>query len=127
MTNNNDSGIKAASIISLLAGIWLFFSPWVYHAEGTHSAWNSWVFAILIILFSAIRLADIAQNRACSVVNLFLGAWVFISPWVYGYMHATDRLINSLCVGAIVFIVSVIATSSTTHHMTTTAPPPARP
>jgi hypothetical protein len=125
MTSNNQSGIKAATVISLLAGIWLFFSPWVYRAESVHSAWNSWVFAILIILFSAIRLADIAQNRTSSVVNLFLGAWVFISPWVYGYVHTMDRFINTLCVGAIVFIVSVIATS--TGQMTTTAPPPAHP
>jgi hypothetical protein len=36
-------GIRAASVICLLAGIWLFVSPWVYGAYTSGNAWNSWI------------------------------------------------------------------------------------
>lgn len=125
MTMNDDTGIKTTATISLLAGVWLFLSPWVYRVSSAPNAWNSWIFGILIVLFSLIRLWSPEGTRSLSVVNLILGAWTFVSPWVYGYMHDTGRFVNSLCVGAIVFVVAIIGSSM--GHTATHEPPPLRP
>jgi hypothetical protein len=36
-----------------------------------------------------------------------LGIWAFFSPWIYGYVGNEHRFINSLCVGVIVFVLSI--------------------
>lgn len=98
-------GIRAASIICLLAGIWLFVSPWVYGAYTNGNAWNSWIVGAAIFLLACVRVARPAYSTAISWVNLVLGIWVFFSPWIYGYAGVnTGRFINSLCVGVIVFV-----------------------
>lgn len=123
MTGNNGATIKTTATISLLAGIWLFVSPWVYKVQAMPNSWNSWILGILIVVLAAIQLFDPISTRGASVVNLLLGVWVFASPWIFRYSHMTDRLVNSLCVGAVVFIVSAVA-SSMGH--TSAMPPPLR-
>ncbi len=107
---------RSATVIALLAGIWLFVSPWVYGAAASPSAWNSWIVGALIFIFAATRL-----NRpltGVSWVNVILGVWTFISPWIYGYVGNSGRFINSLCVGVIVFVVALISANSMPHQMT---------
>lgn len=40
-------------------------------------------------------------------VNCALGTGTFASPWIFSYTGETGRLINSLVVGVVVFIVAV--------------------
>lgn len=100
---------RAASTICLLAAIWLFVSPWVYGAFGDGNAWNSWIVGGFIILFSLVRISRPAYGRIFSWINLVLGVWVFFSPWIYGYVANTGRFINSLCVGVVVFLFSIVS------------------
>ena len=131
MANMNDvemsSGpIRPITIINMLAGIWLFVSPWVYGAYTNGTAWNSWIVGALIVLFAAIHYSS-PSMRSLSIINMLLGIWTFFSPWIYGYAGNSGRFINSLCVGVIVFIVGAFGSASyghTTHHGT---PPPVRP
>lgn len=103
-------GARAASTICLLAGIWLFISPWVYGAAGSANALNSWIVGALMILFGIIRMSRPAYSTPLSWCNMILGIWTFFSPWIYGYINTnTGRFINSLCVGVIVFVFSIIA------------------
>lgn len=102
--NSKVGGIRAASVICLLAGIWLFVSPWVYGAYMHGNAWNAWVVGAAIFLLSCVRVYRPAFSTGISWVNLALGIWVFFSPWIYGYLGNTDRFINSLCVGVIVVV-----------------------
>lgn len=111
--SDNDSSIRSAATINLLAGIWLFVSPWVYRAYSVHNAWNSWIFGALIAILALIRLSNPFGTRALSVLNLILGAWIFVSPWAYGYAGDTARFVNSLCVGVIVFIAGIVGSSIT--------------
>jgi hypothetical protein len=115
--------VRAASTIALLAGAWLFISPWVYGAHANATAWNSWIVGGLIFLFGLIRVGRPALS-IFSWFNLVLGAWAFCSPWIYGYASTnTGRFINSLCVGVIVFIFSIVSgrisacRPSSTQHM----------
>jgi hypothetical protein len=99
---------KAVSTICLLAGIWLFVSPWVYGAYTNANAWNSWIVGGFMILFAIVRIARPAYSTVLSWCNMVLGIWTFFSPWIYGYAGTnTARFINSLCVGVIVFVFSI--------------------
>lgn len=108
--------MKATSTVALLAGIWLFVSPWVYGAYSSPNAWNSWIIGAVIVILAAIRLASSVSMPALSWLVSLLGIWTFISPWVYGYSTTNDgRFINSLCVGVIVFVAGISNAMRTPH------------
>jgi hypothetical protein len=98
---------KVSSTIALLAGIWLFVSPWVYGAYTSPNAWNSWIVGAIIVIVAAIRLSTSPMISWVAWINCFLGIWTFASPWIYGYTGNSGRFVNSLIVGIIVFIAAV--------------------
>ena len=109
--NTDTHPAKGASFLALLAGLWLFLSPWIYGAYGNSSAWNSWIIGALIFLFSLIRLSQPAAV-SLSWFNLILALWTIASPWVYGYSGSPGRLINSMFVGLIVFCAAIVGANS---------------
>jgi hypothetical protein len=110
VTTGGNLGVsKAASTICLLAGIWFFVSPWVYGAYTNVNAWNAWIVGAAMFLCGVIRVSQPAYSSALSWCNMVLGIWAFFSPWIYGYTGNTGRFINSLCVGVIVFVFSIIS------------------
>ncbi len=112
--DSHQMGMRAASIIALLAGIWLFLSPWVYGAYMSPNAWNSWIVGAVIVIFAAIRLSSPATS-GLGWINCLLGIWTFVSPWIYGYTMTTGRFINSLCVGVVVFVAALASVGTTFH------------
>jgi hypothetical protein len=105
--------VKVASTLNLLAGIWLFVSPWVYGAYTSPNAWNSWIVGAVIVILSAVRIANPGLLPWMSWVNCLLGIWTFASPWIYGYTGNEGRFVNSLVVGVIVFVLAILSASST--------------
>jgi hypothetical protein len=116
MQNTNVGAVKAASGLNLLAGIWLFVSPWVYGAYRAPNAWNSWIVGAAIVILAAIRLSAPSQMTGASWLNCLLGIWAFISPWALGYTGNSGRFINSLVVGVVVFLLSIWSATSTHVH-----------
>ena len=103
------NGARAASTIVLLAGIWFFVSPWVYGAYTHSNAWNSWIIGAVIFILGCIRVARPVYSSTLSWWNMVLGIWAFCSPWIYSYTGNTGRFINSLCVGVVVFVLSILS------------------
>jgi hypothetical protein len=77
----------------------------------THGvAFNNWFAAALVIIFAVARLARPAYATAMCWANMVMGIWVFCSPWIYGYSGTdTARFINSIVIGIILFVFSVIS------------------
>jgi len=120
------SGVaRAASTINVLAGIWLFVSPWVYGYSGTMNAWNAWIVGFIIAVLGAVRLSAPMQSWL-SWINCVLGIWTFFSPWIYGFAGDTGRLVNCLVVGVIVFVLGLTSARAPSYPMHPTAPPGAR-
>ena len=117
---NRQMGLRAAGVITLLAGVWLFLSPWVYQAYSSPGAWNGWIVGAVIAILAAIGLGSAAAMPSVSWINCLLGIWTFISPWIYGYTGERGRFINSLCVGVIVFVTALRdamgASAAQQHH-----------
>lgn len=114
----NVSGAKAASTIVLLAGIWLFVSPWVYGVGLKDNAWNAWCVGAALFILGCVRVARPAYSTVLSWVNMLLGIWVFFSPWIYNYTGNEGRFINSLCVGVIVFVLSITSARLAARQVT---------
>jgi len=108
-------GARAASVIVLLAGVWFFVSPWVYGAYTHANAWNSWIVGALLFIFGVVRISRPAYGTALSWWNMVLGIWAFFSPWIYGYTGNQGRFINSLCVGVVVFVLSIVSARLASH------------
>lgn len=115
--------LRATSGIDVALGLWLFVSPWVFGAYARPPAWNSWIVGGAIAIFAAIQLSNPMGLRVWSVLNIVLGAWAFVSPWVYRYTAETDRFVNSLCVGVVVVLLSAYNARGM-GHMSPGAPPP---
>jgi hypothetical protein len=116
--HNLDSTISLAAGLNLLIALWFFVSPWVYGAYHNAYAWNNWIVGGAMAIIAAVCLSN-HRAAGASWANVVLAIWVFFSPWIYAYTAATDRLINSLCVGVVMFVLS-LAISMTASRMTTT-------
>jgi hypothetical protein len=109
--NASYNGVRTASTIVLLAGIWYFVSPWIYGTYGQSNAWNAWVVGAIIFSLGCSRVARPALWIGLSWCNMVLGIWTFFSPWIYGYTGTQGRFVNSLCVGIVVFVLSIVSAS----------------
>jgi hypothetical protein len=49
------------------------------------------------------------QIRTASGINIALGIWLIISPWIYGYANAArNAMVSSVIVGILVFICAIL-------------------
>ena len=115
---------KATAGINILLGIWMFLSPWVYSAAGYGSAWNSWIVGAIIALVAMFRLSNPVTGRGLAWINVILGVWLFMSPWIYGYTANMGRFVNSLCVGLVVVVMSIYGASAHGDRLTGTPSQP---
>jgi hypothetical protein len=99
----------------MVAGIWLFGSPWLYGANALPNAWNSWSIGAIIAILAAVRLSYPTRNAWMSWLNSLLGIWVFASPFIFAYAGDMGRFVNSLCVGGIVALAAMLSASATPH------------
>lgn len=101
---------------NLIIAIWFFISPWVLAfgyttaAAGTPTvaAWNAWILSVLVFLVALTAMGRRAVNGQ-EWFNLVLGVWIFIAPWVLGFVGAPDAAWDHWIVGALVFLVSASA------------------
>lgn len=114
-TQNSSRGDhQAAGVIALLSGLWLFVSPWVFGIARDGSAFNAWIVGAVIAVVSMFQLAYRELNWI-SWINCLLSIWIFAAPWIFGYTAIHDRMISSLCVGVVVFVVSIWTAMSPPH------------
>ena len=97
--------------VNLILGIWLFISPWFWHAPMT-PAWNQWILGVIVVVMALWALATPAMSFP-EWINVIAGIWLFIAPWVLGF-YSTNYT-SAWCqwiVGVIVFILAIwVATS----------------
>jgi hypothetical protein len=102
MTNTRDDAARPASVLNVLAGIWLIISPWVLSFSTLPVAvWNMVLVGIAVLILAAIRLGT-TQTTGLSWVNFILGLWLIISPFVLNFRDASTPMGNAIFLGILV-------------------------
>ena len=90
----------------LALGLWLFVSPWVFnYPEGSLQAMNAYISGIVIVLLAAFELYK--TYFWAVVVNLLVGVWVAVSPWVLKIADRQTVIWNELIVGFAVVVLAL--------------------
>src|SRR5690625_603830 len=53
-----------------------------------------------------------AQARSASILNIIVGAWLFLSPWTVGFSTVRSATWNSLIVGFLIAVFAIIRTTA---------------
>jgi uncharacterized membrane protein len=88
---------------SIAGGLWLMLAP-VVLGSGAPAAHSDHLVGALIVTVAAIALADV--GRAARFVNVALGAWVMVAPWLLE--GATRSAVwSDAIVGALIMLLSI--------------------
>ncbi|HEY1327475.1 MAG TPA: SPW repeat protein [Casimicrobiaceae bacterium] len=96
--------------VNLLLGIWLFLSPWLlgYYEASMTAAWNAWILGVALVVFSAIAVS--MPQMWEEVINILIGIWMIISPWVLRFSGVTrSGETNAVIVGIIAIVLAAWA------------------
>ncbi len=93
-------------IITLLLGIYFVISAFLpYLLDMPADLWNNFIMGILIFLFGLFMIKPINFS---TIVIILAGLWISLISFVPLFMTKEVNLINSLLIGIIVIIMSVI-------------------
>ena len=125
MYNNPGRSRQWQDLLNVLLAIWLFFSPWVLQFGGSQfgghastaggnaaaqaAAGNAWVLGAIVFLVSVSALSGMKLWQ--ELVNLLLGVWIFISPWVLGFWGLHAASFDHWIVGALIVAISASSLS----------------
>ena len=86
--------------LSWILGFWLCISPWaLIYANDPIATRNAVVVGFLVILTEVITLSIFEPWE--ELINVALGAWLVVCPWLLGAMHPVAR-VNFVVVGVVV-------------------------
>ena len=86
-------------LYSLMVGLFLFASPWRFVFTNEKARIDIWTSSALIAATSIIAIVMFSDWKEW--LNLLLGCWLVISPWVLGFTH-TKAMHLSIGVGIFV-------------------------
>ena len=90
---NDWMNAKLCDVANLVLGAFLFFSPWIFgFAAGAESA-NAFISGIVIVALSIAALTAFAVWEEW--LNLIVGLWVIVSPWVLGFAASSAAMCHS--------------------------------
>jgi hypothetical protein len=88
-----------ADAANLLFGVLVFILPWTYGLDAG-AAWSAWVSGALVAALAAAALVRFAEWEEW--INVLLGAWIAVSPWVFGFTGAAGALWSHLVLGLLI-------------------------
>jgi hypothetical protein len=98
--------VRTASGLDILAGIWLLISPFVLGFETSQATTNNVILGIAIGVLAAIRFSGAYSASWISWINVVLGIWVLLSPWILGFSWVPESMTNNVIVGILVILLA---------------------
>lgn len=101
MLNERKPDDKVVDVVSLVAGAFLFLSPWLFDlAAETGASWNAWIAGLAIAIVGIWALTSF--NAWEGWMNLALGVWTLTSPWLLGFAAIGSAMALHVVVGGLV-------------------------
>ena len=111
---------KLCDVANLILGAFLFISPWIFGFSDSHAGANANIAGIVIVALAIAALSAFAVWEEW--LNLIVGLWTLVSPWVLGFQGITKAMTVCVVVGILVAILAAIEiwmTSQTPPRLTT--------
>ncbi len=94
-------------VVSLVAGAWLFFSPWLLgYTEVAVASWMSYVLGAAIVA-AALWTMMAKAARAAELILAMVGVLTFASPWLLGLMAEPAARMVAWFAGAVVALAAL--------------------
>ena len=92
--------------LDMVAGLWLAVSPWIldFSDSGPAATQNALIVGIAIAVLSA--LTFLAYHIIEEWIDVVLGLWLIVSPWVLSASNDAVVVANFVIVGGIVLALS---------------------
>jgi hypothetical protein len=100
---NEWNNAKFCDVANLMLGAILFVSPWMLGFSSGAASQNAFVSGIIIAAISIAALAAFAVWEEW--LNLIMGIWVLVSPWVLGFTATTAMRVH-IVVGIVVAVLA---------------------
>ena len=101
----NWTNAKWCDVANLILGAVLFFSPWIFGFDAGRASENAHIAGIVIAVLAIAALAAFAVWEEW--LNLIVGLWTMVSPWVLGF-QGTRAMTVSVVIGIAVAILAAI-------------------
>jgi len=101
----NWTNAKLCDVANLILGAVLFVSPWMFSFDAGTVSNNAHVTGIVIAALAIAALAAFAVWEEW--LNLVVGLWALVSPWVLGFQGTTAMTVHVI-IGAAVAILAAI-------------------
>ncbi|GGM95528.1 hypothetical protein GCM10007092_06270 [Thermus composti] len=86
---------------NLVLGVWLILSPWLLGYSGTPAAlWNAVLIGIVVGFMALLHLRGGPMWEEW--LNVLLGVWLILSPWILGFSGMANATWNAVIVGLLV-------------------------
>jgi hypothetical protein len=109
----NWTNAKLCDVANLILGAILFVSPWVFGFDAGRASGNAYIAGIVIVALAIAALAAFAIWEEW--LNLIVGLWTLVSPWLLGFQH-TGAMPVHVAIGAAVVILAAIEIWITSQH-----------
>jgi hypothetical protein len=105
---NGKEGARTASVLNLIAGLWLIISPfWMDFLGHPVALWNTVIVGAMVGLLSLIRACYPAESVGLSWINLILGIWLIVSPFFLPYGLFEVAVHNDVITGIVIGVLSI--------------------
>src|SRR5258708_20805837 len=95
---------RLCDVANLILGAFLFVSPWIFGFSGSTAAVNANIVGVIIAVLAIAALAAFAIWEEW--LNLIVGLWTLVSPWVLGFQATTKATTVSVLVGLLVAVLA---------------------
>ena len=103
---NEWTNAKFCDVANLILGVILLASPWIFGFPIGAASQNAVISGIVIAAISLAALAAFAVWEEW--LNLIVGVWVLVSPWVLGFQGTTNAMAIHVVIGIAVAVLAVI-------------------
>jgi hypothetical protein len=101
----NWTNAKLCDVANLILGAILFVSPWMFGFDAGRASENAYIAGIAIAALAIAALAAFAIWEEW--LNLIVGLWTLVSPWILGFQGTTAMTVH-VVIGAAVAILAAI-------------------
>jgi hypothetical protein len=102
----NKLALRWRDTANLVLGLWLAMSPWVFaYSNDTLPTWNALLVGVVVAVAAAAAL--IAFQVWQEWVNMVLGAWLILSPFLLGYSGLAEALWNQIVIGSLIGVLAI--------------------